>query len=230
MSEWRQKRDRVDKAIERVEDAPWTLLERGLVTNAQKRKVYENGVQGRAKILKAPSKRSRSEIQENIGRFRVLVELPDREPYETTTRQSYEWGYESSVLVEGAEIECRVDPGNDKRVLLVVPEVEDVGDKEIAALKEPEEISAAATVAAGKPAVGTVKSAELSDIPAPPGSDGKIWEITMELRSESERKPWDVTIYQRVPTKAEGLLSPGTELKVGYAKRKSNRDVAIDWP
>ena len=67
-------------------------------------------------------------------------------------------------------------------------------------------------------------------MPAPPGSDGKIWMITMELRAESERRPSDVTIHQRVPTGAEALISPGSQLKVGYARRKSNRDVAIDWP
>jgi hypothetical protein len=52
----------------------------------------------------------------------------------------------------------------------------------------------------------------------------------MELRSELERKAWEVTIYQRVPTGAEALLFPDSELKVRYAKRKSDRDVAIDWP
>ena len=98
------------------------------------------------------------------------------------------------------------------------------------ALEALQEVSAAATVAAGNPAVGIVKSAEPSEIPPPAGSDGKIWEITMELRSERERKPWDVTIYQRVPSGAEDLLSRGAELRVGYARRRTDRDVAIDWP
>ena len=118
-----------------------------------------------------------------------------------------------------------------KRVLLVAPEPEQTPlDRQLQAEAAPQEISAADTVAAGKPAVGTVKAAELSEIPPPPGSDGQIWEITMELRSEQERKPWKVTIYQRVPSGAEELLTAGTEFKVGYAKRKSDRDVAIDWP
>ena len=67
-------------------------------------------------------------------------------------------------------------------------------------------------------------------MPAPPGSDGKIWTITLELHAESDSRPWDVTIHQRVPTGAEALVRPGSQLKVGYARRKSNRDVAIDWP
>jgi hypothetical protein len=47
---------------------------------------------------------------------------------------------------------------------------------------------------------------------------------------EFERKPWDVTIHQRVPSGAEELLSPGSQRKVGYERHKSDRDVAIDWP
>ena len=127
-------------------------------------------------------------------------------------------------------MECRVHPKNKKRVLLLAPEPEEYPDPEVLALEGPQQISAAATVASGKPAIGTVTSAEPSDIPAPPESDGEIWMITMELRAESERRPWDVTIHQRVPTGAEAMIGPGSQLKVGYARRKSSRDVAIDWP
>ena len=35
--EWRRKRDGLDKTLERIEWAPWTLLGRGLVTIPQKR-------------------------------------------------------------------------------------------------------------------------------------------------------------------------------------------------
>jgi hypothetical protein len=229
--EWRNKRDRLELALERVENAPQTLLERGLVTLPQKRKVYESGIVGEAEILKAPGKWVRSEVEESQGTFGVRVKLRGEEPYETRTTQSFDFGFESAALVEGAVVECRVDPENRKRVLLCAPEPpDDAIDREIAELEAPQESSAAAIVASGKPAVGTVRSAELSEIPAPPGSDGRIWDIEMELHSESERRPWKVKIHQRVPEGAEELLAKGAELKVGYAKRKSNRDVAIDWP
>lgn len=228
--EWRRKRDRVDKLLETVEHAPQSLFSRGLVTIPQKRKVYEEGIVGRAEILKSPRAHSLSEIDENVGRFHVRVELPGEEPYEVSTTQSFSFGYEAGALKEGNEVECRVDPANRKRVLLVAPEPNSHIDQEVRSLEAGQQISAAATVAAGKPAVGIVKSAALSEMPAAPGSDGKIWEISLELRAESERRPWAVRIYQRVPSGAEVLLSPGSQLKVGYAKRKSNRDVAIDWP
>jgi hypothetical protein len=228
--EWRRKRDRVNKTLERVEDAPWNLLNRGLVTDSSKRKVYENGIVGTAEILKAPSMRGRSEIHENQGRFRLRVELPGEEPYEVKTTQSFGMGFESQALQEGKTVECRVDPENRKRVLLVAPEPNQAIDQEVRRLESPQHESAAATVAAGKPAVGTVKKAELTEIPVPAGGEGTIWQITMKLRSEHERKPWEVTIYQRVPDGAEELLTPGSELKVGYEKYKSDRDTAIDWP
>ena len=229
--EWRRKRDRVDKALEIAEHSPQTLFaRRGLVTIPQKRKVYEQGIKGQAEILEAPGKHSRSDIDENVGRFRVRVELPDRPRYEVKLTQSYSFGFEAEALSQGAVVECRVDPKNEKRVLLIAPEPDHPIDLEVRSLEAPQQSSAAATLAAGKPAIGTVKSAELSDIPPPAGTDGRIWQITMELRSELERKAWEVTIYQRVPTGAEALLSRGSELRVGYAKRKSDRDVAIDWP
>ena len=228
--EWRRKRDRVDKLLERVEHSPQGLLSRGLVTIPQKRKVYEKGIVGRAEIFKSPGTHSLSEIDENVGRFHIRVELAGEEPYEVTMTQSFGFGYEAEALKQGKTVECRVDPENRGRVLLVAPEPDEPIDQVVRSLEAPQQTSAAATVAAGRPAVGTVKSAELSEMPAPPGSDGKIWEISMELRSEGERRPWEVTIYQRVPSGAEKLLSPGSELRVGFAKRKSNRDVAIDWP
>ena len=39
-----------------------------------------------------------------------------------------------------------------------------------------------------------------------------------------------VTIPQKRPPGCQGAALPRSELKVGYAKRKSSRDVAIDWP
>jgi hypothetical protein len=230
--EWRRKRDGVDKLVERIEDAPYNLFtRRGLVTNSAKRKIYEEGIPGRAEILKAPSEHSLSEIQQNVARFRVRVELPGQEAYEAKVTQSLAvGGYEATVLTEGAVVECRVDPTDRKRVLLVAPEPDQPVDVLVRSLEATQQVSAAATVAAGKPAAGVVRSAAVSEMPAPPGSDGRIWDITMELRSDSERKPWTVTIHQRVPTGAEELLAPGSELKVGYARRRSNRDVAIDWP
>lgn len=41
--------------------------------------LFENGIRGRAHVLKAPSKYGVSEIQENVGTFKVRIELEGRE-------------------------------------------------------------------------------------------------------------------------------------------------------
>ena len=78
---------------------------------------------------------------------------------------AYEWRRKRD-RVEGKVVECRVDPDTGKRVLLLAPEPEGPIELEVAALEAPQQVNAAATAAAGKPAMGTVKSAEVSEIPA----------------------------------------------------------------
>jgi hypothetical protein len=215
---FKRSRDWINRTAERIEDAPARLFTRDRpVTASARRELYEKGVVGKALVIKAPGETFVHPTQESNGPFTVKVELPGRDPYEVELWHLFdreEW----ERLQPGAEVRCRVDPENPNRVLLLPHGPPD----------DPQPESAAAVVAAGKPAVGTVRSADLTDIPNPSDRDGKIWRITMEVRSEHERKPWDATVHQRVPSGAEELLTPGSELKVGYEKRKS--DVAIDWP
>jgi hypothetical protein len=75
--EWRRKRGKVNRTLERIEDVPWNLLSRrGAITDSAKRRLYEEGIPGQAQILKAPGERSISRVGENLGRFRVRVEIP----------------------------------------------------------------------------------------------------------------------------------------------------------
>ena len=104
--EWRRKRGWLNRTLERVEDVPVNVLGRGRqLTDSAKRRLYEQGKQGRAQILKAPGERAISEVGENIGRFHVRVELPGRDPYEVKITQSFEGGYEFEGLGEGALVE-----------------------------------------------------------------------------------------------------------------------------
>jgi hypothetical protein len=109
--EWRRKRGWLNKTLEKVEDLPYNVASRsGAITDSAKRKLYEEGIAGQAQILKAPSEKATSKVNENIGRFRVRVDIPGRDSYEVTITQSFEGGYESAGLKEGALVECRVDP------------------------------------------------------------------------------------------------------------------------
>lgn len=219
--EWRRKRGRLNKTLERVEDVPWNLLSRrGLLTDSAKRKLYEEGIEGRAEILKAPGKHSVSEVQENIGRFHVRVELPGGEPYEVKLTQSFRGGYEYEGLKTGALVECRIDPKNEKRVLLIAPEP----DGQRVSMMDSSQI-----LAHGDRATAVViKSNDLGM--AASGTDDPVYELVMEMRAESEPKPWTVRIGQRVPKEAEELVKNGMELQVAYLEVDEGDSAAVDWP
>jgi hypothetical protein len=219
--EWRRKRGRLNKALERVEDAPWNLLtRRGHLTDSAKRKLYEHGIEGQAEILDAPGEHWVSEVHENIGRFRVRVEIPGREPYEVQVTQSFGSGYEYAGLQKGALIECRVDPEDEKRVLLVAPEP----DEQRMTVMDSSQI-----LAKGDRATGTIVDARDLEVTAP-GTKDPMFLLNLELRSESEAKPWKVEIGQRVPEGAHKMIEPGSELTVAYLEVDEGDSVAVDWP
>jgi hypothetical protein len=218
--EWRRKRGRVNRALERVEDVPWNLLSRrGLLTDSAKRKLYEKGVPGRAEILGAPGEHAISAVGENIGRFHVRIELPGREPYTVSVTQSFRGGYESDGLKEGALVECRVDPKNEKRVLLLAPEPDE---------RKVSVVDSSQILSKGKRASATVNEAKDLEMTAP-GTDDPIYLLGLELRSDDEPDPWDVEIAQRVPKRAEKLVHKGGQLTAAYLEVDEGDSVAIDW-
>ncbi len=115
--EYQRKRGGLNRFLERVSSIPENVLG-GAVSDAAKRKLYEEGIPGRAEVLKAPSKRGVSEVQTNMGTFHVRVKPENGEPYETKTRQSF-GRYEWEQLQKGAVVECRIDPDKPERVLLI---------------------------------------------------------------------------------------------------------------
>ncbi len=223
---YKRGRDRLSRLLNRAESLADDVFEGGATSDRARRLLYENGLRGRAHVLKAPSKYGVSEIQENVGNFRVRIELEGREPYETKVRQSFAYA-EWTELQPGAEVDCCVDPDDPGKVMLMVFEGSLFEQVEQAPLRTS---SAAETVAAGKPATGTVRSSERFGMKSP-GTEDEIYTIELELRSPERRKPWRVTINQRVPSGAEELVAKGSELKVAYGdNHKDPGTTAIDWP
>jgi hypothetical protein len=219
---YKRQRDRLSRLLNRLESLPDDVFEGGTVSDRAKRKLFEEGIPGRAHILKAPSKYAVSEIQYNVGTFRVRVEVEGRPPYETKVKQSFAYA-EWLDLQKGAVVDCKVDPTDPRKVMLMVAE----GELEQG---PPRLLSAAATVAAGRPATGTVVSAEPWGQKSP-GTDDDIYVIDLELRADDEPRPWRITLHQRVPRGAEGLVVPGAKLSVAYGRRKDDPGTtAIDWP
>lgn len=219
--EWRRKRGWLNRTLEKVEDLPYNVVSGGRpLTDSAKRKLFEDGIVGQARILKSPSGRTISGVQENVGRFQVRVEIPERDPYELTITQSFRGGYESEGLKEGALVACRVDPKNDQRVLLLAPEPDE--QRVIA-------VDSADILAKGERATARIEKASKLDVKAP-GSGDPMYELVMEMRSDAEAEPWAIRIGQRVPAGAEKLVKKGSELTVAYLEVDDGHSAAVDWP
>jgi hypothetical protein len=219
--EWRRKRGWLNRTIEKVEELPYNVVSGGRpLTDSAKRKLYEDGIAGRAQILKAPSAHAISEVRENLGRFQVRIELAGRDPYEVTITQSFQGGYESDGLKEGALIACRVDPKDEKRVLLLAPEPDE---------RRVTGVDSSGILASGKRATGQVEKSIKLEVTAP-GSGDPMYELVMEMRSKTEPDPWRIHIGQRVPTGAEDLVREGAELTVAYLEVDEGHSAAVDWP
>jgi hypothetical protein len=149
------------------------------------------------------------------------VDVADRDPYELWITQSFGGGYESDGLKEGALVECRVDPKNEKRVLLLAPEPD---ERRVTGVVDSGDI-----LARGRRATARVESASRLEVRSP-GSGDPIYELVMEMRSESEPGPWRIRIGQRIPTGAEDLAQPGGELTVAYLEVDEGDSAAVDWP
>jgi hypothetical protein len=220
--EWRRKRGRFNRAYEKLGDLPENLLtpRRALLTDAAKRKLYETGIAGQATVLEAPSERTVSALHgRNLGSFRVRVEAPGIEPFETKVWQSFaksEW----ERLQARALVACRIDPSDHTRVLLLAPE----RDEQTLKVE-----TAAELLATGTPAVARVLESRDFGVAAP-GSGDPMYELRLEVRSDSEPAPWAVHYVQRVPPGAVGLVAVGSELRVAYRAVGDDGAVAVDWP
>jgi hypothetical protein len=219
--EWRRKRGWLNRTIEKVEDAPTNVLFRGrAVSDSAKRRLYENGIKGQALILEAPGRSSVSQVKDSIVSFRVQIDVPGRESYETKVTQTIMGGYVHDSLKKGALVECRIDPDDDRKVLLVPPEME---ERKVTA------VDSAGILAEGKRATARIEQANELDVKAP-GSGDPMYELIMEMRSDAEPAPWRIRIGQRVPAGAEEMVREGGELTVAYLEVDDGHSAAVDWP
>jgi hypothetical protein len=218
--EWKRKRGFLNKALERAAELPVNAVTRGRpLTTSAKRKLYEQGIKGQALVVEGPPKAVVSEVQESEWRFKVRVELPERDSYEASVFQSFvKWEWEA--LQEGALVECRVDPGDPNKILLCPPEQD---EPQLSVL------DSSSILERGKRAEATVTaSARLGK--TAPGTRDEIYLLNLELSSDQEAASWKVQIGQRVPEGAEEMVAPGARLTAAYLEVDAGDSVAIDWP
>jgi hypothetical protein len=93
LSKWLDRVKKVDRLVERVADAPANLVGGGRpISDSAKRDLYETGLDGIATVVKAPSKHRVSQVNANVGRYTVTIEIPGEQPYETKVLSSEAMG------------------------------------------------------------------------------------------------------------------------------------------
>jgi hypothetical protein len=229
---WIDRVRKVDRLVERVADAPANLVGGGRpISDSAKRDLYEKGIDGVATVVKAPSKGRVSQVNRNLGRFTVTIQVPDKQPYETNVWQEF-MGDEWERMRPGMEVPCKVDPEKPELVWLTPTGLQDPGKEgrgvsiDIGGLLGGGRVTDSShLLATGKRATATVLSSERMGKKAP-GTDDDFFLLDLELSADGEPKSWEANFGQRVPKGAEEMVDEGKELQVAY----DGDQVAVDWP
>jgi hypothetical protein len=119
---WRRPRGDEGRRYEKITRLFDGIFARGgLANDFEKRRIFETGTEGKALILSCPAPARVDSRLENLGSFKIKVEVPGSDAYEVKVKQSF-WKDEWERMKPGTTVACSVDPDNPKRVLLVSPE------------------------------------------------------------------------------------------------------------
>jgi hypothetical protein len=232
LSKWIDRIKKVDRMVDRVADAPANLVGGGrAISDTAKRDLYEKGLDGVATVVKAPSKGRVSQVNRNLGRFTVTIEIPDQQPYETNVWQEF-MGDEWEQMRPGMQVPCKVDREKPELVWLTPTGIQDPGKTgrgvsiDLGRLLGGGRVTdSSQLLATGKRATATVLSSKPIGKKAP-GTDDDFFLLDLELRADGEPKSWKANFGQRVPKGAEEMVGEGSELQVAYDESQ----VAVDWP
>jgi hypothetical protein len=229
---WLDRVRKIDRMVDRVADAPANLVGGGRpISDTAKRDLYEKGLDGVATVVKAPSKGRVSQVNRNVGRFTVTIEIPDQQPYETNVWQEF-MGDEWERMRPGMQVPCKVDPEKHELVWLTPTGLQDPGKQgrgvsiDLGRLFGGDRITdSSQLLATGRRATARVLSSRRMGKKAP-GTDDEFFLLDLELTADHEPKSWKANFGQRVPKGAEEMVGEGKELQVAF----DGSQVAVDWP
>ncbi|MEV0250440.1 hypothetical protein AB0H76_27860 [Nocardia sp. NPDC050712] len=179
-----------------------------------RRELLLHGAPGTATVLGL--RRTSAGATESEWAFWVRVQTDGAQPYEARVRQRVQPA-ELDRMQPGDVVCCRVDPGDQDRLVLYVPALGDVAA-----------VSISKILADGRRADATVLAA------APVAADytgrqDPVLRLDLELRAWDEPKPWRVRLTQPVPLTAIGLIDLGQHLEVAFFTVDHGETVAVDW-
>ncbi|MEC3955227.1 hypothetical protein VMT65_19455 [Nocardia sp. CDC153] len=148
--------------------------------------------------------------------FWVRVQLEDRHAFETRVRQRVN-ASDREWMQPGDIVCCRVDPGDNDRVVLYLPAPEETSRTNIAKILA-DGRRARATVLAAAPVAADYT-----------GRDDPVLRLDLELHAWDEPAPWRVRVVQPVPLSAMELIDLGRHLEVAFFTVDRGESVAVDW-
>lgn len=189
------------------------LTRRGpALDDAARRALLLHGVEGTATVLGVHA----DDAAETGQEFWVRVQLADRHAYETRVRQRVNTA-DRELMQVGDVVCCRVDPGDDQRVVLYQPAPEQTSRTNIAKILA-DGRRARATVLAAAPVAADYT-----------GRDDPVLRLDLELHAWDEPGPWRVRVVQPVPLSGLELVDLGRQLEVAFFTVDRGESVAVDW-
>lgn len=148
----------------------------------------------------------------------LWIDPPSGDGYETRLVRSNAGGDGDAVeamLQAGDELDCRIDPGDPRRVAL----------RPLLPLEDSQAPAVTKILADGRRARATV----LAAAPVDASSREPVLRLDLEMLAWDEPAPWRVRVVAAVPLAAVPLAALGQKLVVAFFAVDKGESVAIDW-
>jgi hypothetical protein len=198
---------------------------RGL-TGSVPRELLEKGLLGRGIIVSVQQTSVSTGADFNPAHvcvFTVEVALDDEPRYEATCRQAVQATVLPRLMMPGATVAVRVDPGDHSRIAMSLGEEPPTVTMSSA---DPNTGSAARILAEGKPCKAVIVESQPLGMRSRQGYDMFAFALTVLAEG---RPPYQIQVGNPVPAAAVPLLYPGNTVPAKRLPDGDERELVIDW-
>ena len=197
------------------------------LTGAVPKELLEHGDLGRGIIVsvKQTSVSTGAEFDPaHVCVFTVEVALDNVPRYTATCRQAIRATILPQLMMPGATVAVRVDPGDRNRIALSLGEAPPVVT--MASSGDPNTSSAARILEQGVPCKAVIVQSQPLGMRSSTGKDMYAFVLTVLADG---RPPFQIQVGNPVPTEAVPLLYPGNTVPAKRLQDGDDREVVIDW-